>query len=84
MTDDMTPKWAVELLIRFEQLDAKITAAEERNNAHGDWATRNIKDHEVRIRDLEKARWQTAWITAVASAGLTAVIVYLVNSGLGI
>jgi uncharacterized protein YdcH (DUF465 family) len=84
MTDDMTPKWAVELLIRFEQLDAKITAAEERNNGFSDWATRNIKDHELRLRDLEKARWQTAWITAVASAGLTAIIVFLVNAGLGI
>lgn len=84
MTDDMTPKWAVELLIRFEQLDAKITAAEQRNDAHSDWTTRNIKDHEIRLRDLEKARWQTAWITAVASAGLTAIIVYLVNAGLGI
>jgi hypothetical protein len=84
MTDDMTPKWAVELLIRFEQLDAKITAAEERNNGFSDWTTRNIKDHEIRLRDLEKARWQTAWITAVASAGLTAIIVFLVNAGLGI
>ena len=55
MTDDLTPKWAVELLVRFEQLDAKITAAEERNNAHADWSSRNIKDLEVRVRAFEAA-----------------------------
>lgn len=34
-----------------------------------------VQDHEDRIRELEKARWQTAWITALASASLTAIVV---------
>jgi type IV secretory pathway component VirB8 len=37
-----------------------------------------VQDHEDRIRELEKARWQTAWITALASASLTALVVGLV------
>ena len=59
MTDDLTPKWAVELLVRFEQLDAKITTAEERNNSHANWAERNIKDLETRMRHFEAANLMT-------------------------
>ena len=39
-----------------------------------------VQDHEERIRELEKARWQTAWITALASAGATALVVAFVTS----
>ena len=42
-----------------------------------------VQDHEERIRELEKARWQTAWITALASAGATALVVAFVTSVLG-
>jgi hypothetical protein len=42
-----------------------------------------VIDHEARIRDLEKARWQSAWLTGVLSAVITssavALIVRLVN-----
>lgn len=38
-----------------------------------------LQDHEERIRELEKARWQTAWITAFASAALTALAVVIVG-----
>jgi type IV secretory pathway component VirB8 len=41
-----------------------------------------VQDHEDRIRELEKARWQTAWITALASASLTALVVGLISQGL--
>lgn len=43
---------------------------------------RNYADLETRVRELEKARWQSAWITAFASASLTAVAVVLVNQSL--
>lgn len=72
MIDEQIPAWA-QTLIR------EVTILNERLPNHVDWTERNIKDHEVRIRDLEKARWQTAWITAAASAALTALIVALVN-----
>lgn len=38
-----------------------------------------LQDHEERLRELEKARWQTAWITAFASAALTAFAVTVVS-----
>lgn len=36
---------------------------------------KTVQDHEERIRELEKARWQTAWVTALASATATALVV---------
>lgn len=72
MTDEQIPQWA-QALIR------EVTILNERLPHHVTWTERNVKDHEVRIRDLEKARWQTAWVTAAASAALTALIVALIN-----
>lgn len=72
MEQEQIPAWA-QTLIR------EVTILNERLPNHVDWTERNIKDHEVRLRDLEKARWQTAWITAAASAALTALIVALIN-----
>ena len=37
-----------------------------------------LTDHEERIRELEKARYKSAWITSVASSALSAAIVYLI------
>lgn len=34
-----------------------------------------VIDHEMRIRELEKARWQSAWVTAVLSAVITSTVV---------
>ena len=42
-----------------------------------------VMDHEERIRELEKARWQTAWITALASASATALVVAFITTMLG-
>jgi hypothetical protein len=73
MSDENIPTWAIELIKQVERLNEKIPS-------HVDWATRNILDHEDRIRDLEKARWSSAWITALASAALTAGTVVFVTS----
>ena len=43
-----------------------------------------VHDHEERIRELEKARWQTAWITALASAAATGVVVAFVTTTIGV
>jgi type IV secretory pathway component VirB8 len=72
MPEEQIPVWA-QALIR------EVTILNERLPNHVDWTERNIKDHEVRIRDLEKARWQTAWVTAAASAGLTGVVVMMIQ-----
>jgi hypothetical protein len=37
-----------------------------------------VIDHETRIRELEKARWQSAWLTGVLSAVITSAIVALI------
>lgn len=74
--EDQIPGWAVELT-------RQVTILNERLPNHIDWTERNIKDHEMRIRDLEKARWQTAWITAASSAALTAIVVAMINTALG-
>jgi type IV secretory pathway component VirB8 len=42
-----------------------------------------VHDHEERIRELEKARWQTAWITALASAAATAILVSFIMTSIG-
>lgn len=34
-----------------------------------------VIDHEARIRELEKARWQSAWVTGVLSAIITSALV---------
>jgi hypothetical protein len=38
-----------------------------------------VADHENRIRELEKARWQSAWITSISTAVAVAVIVSLIS-----
>ena len=42
-----------------------------------------VHDHEDRIRELEKARWQTAWIAALASAAATGAVVAFVTMTIG-
>jgi hypothetical protein len=43
---------------------------------------KNYADLETRVRELEKARWSSAWVTAFASASMTAVAVVVVNQSL--
>jgi len=40
------------------------------------------KDHESRIRDLEKQQNRTAWIPALITALVTSVAVFLISRGL--
>jgi len=40
------------------------------------------KDHESRIRDLEKQQNRTAWIPALITAIVTSVAVFLISRGL--
>ena len=41
-----------------------------------------ISDHEDRLRELEKARYKSAWITSVASSALASGLVYLIVKAL--
>ncbi len=42
-----------------------------------------VIDHEARIRELEKARWKSAWVTGVLSALITSGVVSLLLRALG-
>ena len=68
MQDEQIPAWAIELIKQVERLNEKIPT-------HIDWVERNIKDHELRIRALERR----LWIIAGASAMIGAVVSFLVQ-----
>ena len=43
----------------------------------------SVADHEMRIRELEKARWSSAWLTGLLSAGVSSVVVAIIIKSLG-
>lgn len=55
------PSWAIELIKQVERLNEKIPT-------HIDWVERNIKDHEMRLRNLERRMWVVAGASAVIGA----------------
>ena len=63
MNDDI-PTWAIELIKQVERLNEKIPT-------HVDWVERNIKDHEMRLRALERKVWIVAGAAGVIGAALT-------------
>ena len=42
-----------------------------------------VADHEARIRELEKARWSSAWLTGLLSAAISSIIVTIIIKSLG-
>lgn len=65
--DEQIPTWAIELIKQVERLNEKIPT-------HIDWVERNLKDHEVRIRNIERRMW-IAIGGAAAVGGSAAAIV---------
>lgn len=65
------PTWAIELIKQVERLNEKIPT-------HVDWVERNIKDHEMRLRAVEKKIWVVAGAAGVIGAALT-FLVQVVN-----
>jgi hypothetical protein len=59
--DEQIPAWAIELIKQVERLNEKIPT-------HIDWVERNLKDHELRIRQLERRMWIIAGASAVIGA----------------
>ena len=68
MNEDI-PGWAIEIIKQVERLNEKIPS-------HIDWVERNIKDHEMRLRSVEKK----LWIVAGASGVIGAIASTLYNS----
>lgn len=68
MNNDDIPNWAIELIKQVERLNEKIPT-------HVDWVERNIKDHEMRLRAIERK----IWIVAGAAGVIGAVITFFVQ-----
>lgn len=64
MNNDEIPSWAIELIRQVERLNEKIPT-------HVDWVERNIKDHEMRIRALERKVWIVAGAAGVIASVVT-------------
>ena len=60
MENEQIPVWAIELIKQVERLNEKLPT-------HIEWVERNMKDHEVRLRNLERKLWLAAG--AAASVG---------------
>lgn len=60
------------LLIQIVQDIAEIKAT-----------VKNYADLELRVRDLEKARWSSAWLTGLLSAGISGGLVALIIKMIG-
>lgn len=63
--NDEIPGWAIELIKQVERLNEKLPT-------HVDWVERNIKDHEMRLRAVEKKLWIVAGASGVIGALATA------------
>lgn len=62
--DDQIPTWAIELIKQVERLNEKLPT-------HVDWVERNLKDHERRIRFLEKMVWIASGAAGFLGAAIT-------------
>lgn len=69
--NDEIPSWAIEIIKQVERLNEKIPS-------HIDWVERNIKDHEMRLRMLERRMWVVAGAAAVIGA-IAAGVVQVLN-----
>jgi hypothetical protein len=72
MSDEIRPPSNQALLLRVVEDIADIKAKLD-----------VVADHEERIRALEKARYQSAWLISVLTAGLSSSLVYLIARALG-
>jgi hypothetical protein len=68
--DDHIPAWAIELIKQVERLNEKLPN-------HVEWVERNLKDHEMRLRNLEQFKWilvGLAMASGAAGAGIMRMI----------
>jgi hypothetical protein len=72
MEQPKNPSSQTALLIQLVQDVAEIKAG-----------ISSVQDHETRIRELEKARWSSAWLTGLLSSGISSVILFIILKTLG-
>jgi uncharacterized membrane-anchored protein len=64
---EQIPVWAVELTKQVVILNEKIPT-------HVDWVERNIKDHEIRLRQVEKFIWVAMGISSALGGTIGSII----------
>lgn len=60
MNEDI-PNWAIELIKQVERLNEKLPT-------HVEWVEKELRDHEYRLRSLERRMWVVAGAAAVIGA----------------
>lgn len=71
-SENTTPSWAVEILLEVREIRTDL-------KAHSEWANRNIRDHETRLRTLEQFRWILIGVS-LASGGVGAALARLITN----
>lgn len=56
------------------KIEARLSVIESKLDA--------VNDHEIRIRALERHRYQTAWITTIGTAILTTILVAVITKSI--
>jgi hypothetical protein len=72
MPEQRQPSSQTALLVQLVQDMAEIKAD-----------IKAVQDHETRIRELERARWSSAWLTGLLSAAVSSTIVAIILKTLG-
>ena len=59
--NDEIPSWAIDLIKQIERLNEKLPT-------HVEWVEQELRDHEFRLRSLERRMWVVAGAAAVIGA----------------
>lgn len=66
MNNEEIPTWAIELIKQVERLNEKLPT-------HVEWVEKELRDHEFRLRSLERRMWVVAGGAAVIGALASAI-----------
>ena len=66
-----------------EPTDSKLLIQIVQDLAEIKATVKNYADLELRVRDLEKARWSSAWVTGILSAAISSGVVFMIIKSLG-
>lgn len=61
MNNEDIPAWAIELIKQVERLNEKLPT-------HVEWVEKELRDHEFRLRTIERRMWLVAGAAAVTGA----------------
>lgn len=67
MSDQQLEKLLTGILSRLSVIEQRLTT---------------LEDHEARLRDLEKNRYQSAWVISLVGAIVTAGIILVITKGI--